>query len=64
MHLVLKRGYIMSTISINLPLSDNQLYYFRQYTRNPQNEWQTKTVNAIINTNEQNINTIENNSEL
>ena len=54
----------MSTISINLPLSDNELYYFRQYTRNPQNEWQTKTVNAIINTNEQNINTIENNSEL
>lgn len=54
----------MSTISINLPLSDNQLYYFRQYTRNLQDEWQTKTVNAIINTNEQILNTIENNSEL
>ena len=64
MHLVLKRGHIMSTISINLPLSDNQLYYFRQYTRNLQDEWQTKTVNAIINTNEQILNTIENNSEL
>ena len=50
----------MSTISINLPLSDNQLYYFRQYTRNLQDEWQTKTVNAIINTNEQILNTIVN----